>query len=65
MKGGEVFIPKTINAINIYDLASTVSKTFNNSKNIKITGLRGGEKIHERILTDQELVKLKTYKNLS
>lgn len=65
MKGGEIFIPKTINAIKIFDLASALCKHYNfpNSK-IKIVGLRQGEKIHEKILTENELYKLKLYKNI-
>ena len=64
MKGGEIFIPKTINSVNIYDLASVISKDFGNSKKIIITGLRSGEKVHEKILTDQEFFNLKIYKNV-
>ena len=35
MRGGEIFIPKTINSVNIYDLANAISKNFRNSKKIK------------------------------
>ena len=64
MKGGEIFIPKTINSLNIYDLAHAISKNYKNNKKIKIVGLRGGEKIHEKILTKLEFLKLKIYKDL-
>jgi len=64
MLGGEVFIPKTIYSMKIYDLAYAVSKYFNKKPNIDITGLRGNEKVHEKILTEQELITLKKYKDL-
>jgi len=65
MKGGEIFIPKTINAIKIYDLALALCKNYNflNTR-IKIIGLRQSEKIHEEILTKEELYNLKMYKNI-
>ena len=64
MKGGEIFIPKTINSVRIYDLAKAITQYFKNTKNIRITGLRGGEKIHEKILTEQDFLKLKLYKDV-
>jgi FlaA1/EpsC-like NDP-sugar epimerase len=64
MKGGEVFIPKTIYSMRIYDLARVVSKYYNKKPNIDVIGLRGEEKVEEKILTEHELIKLKKYKNL-
>jgi UDP-N-acetylglucosamine 4,6-dehydratase len=65
MKGGEVFIPKTINAIKISDLAHSLSNYYSESKSkIVFTGLRSGEKIHEKIITVNEHSKLKYTKNL-
>lgn len=65
MKGGEVFIPKTINAIKIADLATALSNHYSTSKSkIKFTGLRSGEKMHEKIITENEYIKLKLVKNL-
>ncbi len=65
MKGGEIFIPKTINSIKIYDLAKSLLSYFSNSNSqIVDTGLRAGEKIHEKILTENEYSLLKYYKNL-
>ena len=64
MKGGEIFIPKTINSVRIYDLAKAIAQHFKNTKKVKITGLRGGEKIHEKILTEQDFLKLKLYKDV-
>lgn len=42
MRGGEIFVPK-LPSIRIMDLA----KAFSTSKNIKIIGIRSGEKLHE------------------
>lgn len=64
MRGGEIFIPKTINSLNIYDLAQSISKNYKNNKKIKIIGLRGGEKVHEKILTELEFFRLKIYKDV-
>ena len=65
MKGGEIFIPKTINAIKISDLARALCKNYNFSDSrIKITALRQSEKVHEEILTKEELYNLKIYKDI-
>jgi len=65
MKGGEIFVPKTINAIKISDLAHALCKNHNfSTSRIKITGLRQSEKIHEEILTKEELYNLKIYKDI-
>lgn len=65
MKGGEVFIPKTINAIKIYDLAFALCKIFKKPQSkIKLIGLRQGEKIHEKIITENEFYKLKVHNDI-
>ena len=65
MKGGETFIPKTINSIKIFDLAHALCKNYNFSESrIKIMGLRQSEKIHEEILTKEEHHNLKIYKDI-
>jgi FlaA1/EpsC-like NDP-sugar epimerase len=64
MQGGEVFIPKTIYSMRIYDLARVVSQYFNKKPNIDLVGLRGDEKVDEKILTEYELLRLKKYKDL-
>jgi FlaA1/EpsC-like NDP-sugar epimerase len=65
MKGGEIFVPRTINAIKIFDLARALCKNYNFSDSrIKIIGLRQSEKIHEEILTKEELYNLKIYKDI-
>ncbi len=64
MKGGEIFIPKTIHSIKIYDLAISLKKFYPKSKSkINIIGLRDGEKVHEKIISLSEASKLKIYKN--
>jgi len=65
MKGGEIFLPKTIHAIKIFDLASALCRNYSiSNKKIKIVGLRQSEKIHEKILTEDELHKLKVYQDI-
>lgn len=49
MKGGEIFIPK-LPSIKITDLV----KVINPEAQIKIIGIRPGEKIHEVLLTSEE-----------
>jgi FlaA1/EpsC-like NDP-sugar epimerase len=65
MKGGEIFLPKMINSIKIFDLALAICKrlNFSNSR-IKIVGLRQSEKVHEDIITKEELSNLKLYKDI-
>lgn len=65
MKGGEIFLPKTIKSIKIFDLALAICKNskFSNSR-IKIIGLRQSEKVHEEIITKEELRNLKIYKDI-
>lgn len=65
MKGGEIFIPKTISAIKISDLANALCNLYSNSKSkIVFTGLRSGEKMHEKIMTETEYSNLKLTTNL-
>ena len=64
MQGGEVFIPKTIYSMRIYDLARVVSQYFNKKPKIDVMGLRGDEKVDEKILSEHELLRLKKYKDL-
>lgn len=49
MKGGEIFIPK-IPSIKIIDLI----KSFNLKANIKVVGIRPGEKLHEIMIPQDE-----------
>ena len=56
MYGGEIFIPK-LPSIKIKDLATALDP----KKNIKIIGLREGEKIHEDMITEDESIHTITY----
>lgn len=49
MKGGEIFVPK-IPSMRIIDLAKAIAP----EAQIKITGIRPGEKLHEVLLTEDE-----------
>ncbi len=49
MRGGEIFVPK-IPSMKMMDLARAIDP----SCRIKIIGIRPGEKIHERLLTEDE-----------
>ncbi len=49
MKGGEIFVPK-IKSLKIIDLI----KHFAPDCKVKVTGIRPGEKIHERLFGDDE-----------
>ena len=66
-KGGEVFILKMGNPVKIFDLAKNMillsGKTIKNQNNlngdieIKITGLRPGEKLYEEVLLGKNPIK--------
>ena len=47
--GGEIFVPK-MKSYKVIDLAKAIST----NNNIKIIGIRPGEKIHEDIITQQD-----------
>ena len=51
MYGGEIFIPK-IPSFKITDLAEAISKNIN----LKIVGLRPGEKLHEEMITESDSI---------
>ena len=54
MKGGETFIKKAP-AVKIFDLARVIAKEANAPFNPKIIGMLPGEKIHEILITEEEL----------
>ncbi|MDD2731837.1 MAG: UDP-N-acetylglucosamine 4,6-dehydratase (inverting) [Candidatus Pacebacteria bacterium] len=58
MKGGEVFIPK-LPSVKIIDLI----KAINPELEIKVIGIRPGEKIHETLLTEEEAKHALEYDN--
>jgi UDP-glucose 4-epimerase len=53
---GDIFVQKAP-ASTIADLAQAVKELFNASNEIKIIGTRHGEKLHETLLTREEMVK--------
>jgi len=52
---GEIFIPK-IRAMKIIDLAEIFAERYN--KQIKITGIRPGEKLHEELVNESESIRV-------
>jgi len=50
MSGGEIFVPK-LPSIKIMDLF----KIYFNKKKIKVSGIREGEKIHEVLISEEEM----------
>ena len=65
MKGEEIFIPKTLNAIKIHDLVLALKKIFiKSTSKVSLSGLRVGEKVHEAIITDREYPYIKYHNNL-
>lgn len=62
-KTGDIFVQKT-NACRIIDLADAVREYFGKPKSlIKIIGTRHGEKKHETLVSKEEIVIAKEYKN--
>ncbi len=60
MQGGEIFIP-TLKAASIYNLAQLVA----GSIPVEITNQRGGEKLHESLISKEEQGRLASYGNFS
>lgn len=58
MKGGEIFVPK-IPSMAIMDLAKMIAP----DAEIKVTGIRAGEKLHEVLLTEDEARNAMEYAN--
>ena len=58
MQGGEIFIPK-IPSINIIDLAKAIAPR----AKLKSVGVRPGEKLYEALITEEESMRLKEYRN--
>ena len=56
MRGGEVFIPK-LPSVKIVDLAKAIAP----KAEIKTTGIRPGEKLHEVLITEEESRRVKEY----
>lgn len=64
MKGGEIFVLKSMGKFKIYDLARALLKYFKIKKKIKIIGKIEGEKLDEELFTNHEREKLQVFKNL-
>ena len=58
MLGGEIFIPK-LPSIKITDLAKAMAP----KAKLKIVGVRPGEKLHEELITEEESIRVKEYKD--
>ena len=67
MKGGEIFVPK-MEEYNIMELAEKMIKEkrlpYGKNIEVKITGLKPGEKIREELLTPEERFKAKETKDM-
>ncbi len=61
--GGEVFVPK-LPSMKITDLAEILKYRFNSNNETKIIGIRPGEKIHELMINDTEILKTYEFNNL-
>lgn len=53
-KGGEIFVLDMGEPVKIYDLAKAIIKLSGRPVQIKITGLRPGEKLYEELLINEE-----------
>lgn len=60
MQGGEIFIP-TLKAASIYNLAQLVA----GSLPVEITNQRGGEKLHESLISKEERTRTSSFDNFS
>lgn len=58
MQGGEIFVPK-LPSVKIVDLAKAVAP----EAQIKIAGVRTGEKLHEELVTEEESERCKEFTN--
>ena len=63
MKGGEIFVKKAPSC-NVYELAKVIGEVFGKDKNypINIIGVRPGEKIHETLVSESEMLRAKDEK---
>lgn len=58
MRGGEIFVPK-LSAMKIKDLISAIAPDCK----VKVIGIRPGEKLHEVLLSDDEVGRTRNLKN--
>ena len=64
MRGGEIFILKSMGKFKIYDLANSLKKYFKYKKKIKVIGKVKSEKLHERLFTVSESKRIQIFKNI-
>lgn len=64
MEGGEIYIIRNMRAFYVIDLAKALCEIFNYKFKPKFIGLRDGEKIHEKLIEDNELKRIRDKKNL-
>jgi len=61
-QGGEIFIKK-LSAMKIIDLIEVLKQKLNATNTVKIVGLRPGEKIHEILINESEIMRAYAFKN--
>jgi FlaA1/EpsC-like NDP-sugar epimerase len=61
--GGEVFVPK-IPSHKVTDLIEILKEKYNPNHEVKIIGIRPGEKIHELMINDTEMARTIEFKDL-
>ena len=64
MRGGEIFILKSMGKFKIYDLANSLKKYFKYKKKIKVIGKVKSEKLHERLFTVSESKRIQIFKDI-
>lgn len=60
--GGEIFT-KLLPSVKITDLIAVLKSKFNASNPVREIGIRPGEKIHEILISDSEILRTYEYKN--
>lgn len=59
-KNGDILVRKSP-AATAWDVASAMNRIFNYNKDIQVIGIREGEKLHETLVTREELIKAESY----
>lgn len=60
--GGEIFI-RRLPSIKISDLIDVLKNYYNPNVNVKLIGIRPGEKIHEMLINESEIVRTYEFRN--
>lgn len=61
-QGGEIFIKK-LSAMKITDLIEVIKARYKSNNTIKVIGLRPGEKIHEVLINESEIMRAISFKD--